>query len=85
MCATAALDPTQFNVNYNAIVGQEKDGERPIAPIPTQELGVFALTAAITNGDIFTVFGKALRQSLNKYWDERSDDERDELSKLFGG
>jgi hypothetical protein len=85
LCATAALDPTQFNVNYNAIVGQERTGERPIAPIPTQELGVFALTAAITNGDMFRTFGKALRQSLNKTWDEKAPNERKDISDLYGG
>ena len=81
MCATAALDPTQFNVNYNAIVGQEKDGERPIAPIPTQELGVFALTAAITNGDMFRTFGRALRKSLSEHWEGLTDDQRDVINK----
>lgn len=85
LCSTAALDPTQFNVNYNAIVGQEREGERPIAPIPTQELGVFALTAAIVNGDMFKTFGKALRKSLFDFWDSKSENERSEIYDLYGG
>ena len=68
MAATAALDPTQFYNNYRQIIGEEVEGERPLAPIPTQELGVYALTAAVVNGDMFRHFGKALRQSLLGTW-----------------
>ena len=73
LCATAALDPHNFYNNYRQIIGQEIDGERPIAPIPTQELGVFALTASVVNGDMFRTFGRALRQSLSKIWESDKD------------
>ena len=72
MAATAALDPTQFYNNYRQIIGEEVEGERPLAPIPTQELGVFALTASVVNGDMFKHFGKALRQSLLETWNSDS-------------
>ena len=35
LAATAALNPDDFYNNYRQIIGQEKEGERPIAPIPT--------------------------------------------------
>ena len=83
LAATAVLNPDQFYNNYRQIIGQEKEGERPIAPIPTQELGVFALTAAIVNGDVFKHFGKALRQSLSNTW-EKDAATRDKIRKDYG-
>ena len=83
LAATAALNPDQFYNNYRQIIGQEKEGERPIAPIPTQELGVFALTAAIVNGDVFRHFGKALRQSLSNTW-EKDATTREKIRKDYG-
>ena len=79
MCATAALSPDQFFNTYRTILGTESEGEKPIAPIPTQELGVFALTAAIVNHDMFKVFGKALRTSLSEYWETRNETERAQI------
>lgn len=79
LCASAALDADQFYNNYRHILGTEKEGEKPIAPIPTQELGVFALTAAITNGDMFSVFGKAIRKSLGDFWDNASIEKRQQV------
>lgn len=70
LCATAALNPDQFYNNYRQIIGDEANGEKPIAPIPTQELGVFALTAAVVNGNMFNIFGKALRKSLLETWNK---------------
>lgn len=84
LCATAALSPDQFYNNYRTILGTEEEGEKPIAPIPTQELGVFALTAAITNGDMFRTFGKAMRKSLTEFWNSKTDEERKQISKDAG-
>lgn len=81
MCATAALSPDQFFNNYRSILGSETEGEKSIAPIPTQELGVFALTAAIVNSDMFKVFGKALRTSLSEYWASRDETQRAQIQK----
>ena len=83
LCATAALNPHQFYNNYRKIIGEEIDGEKPIAPIPTQELGVFALTAAVVNGDMFKVFGKALRQSLLETWN-KDKETREKIKKEYG-
>lgn len=73
LCATAALDPTNFYNNYRQIIGQETEGERPIAPLPTQELGIFALTASVVNGDMFRTFGQALRKSLLNTWESNAE------------
>lgn len=84
LCSTAALSADQFYQNYRTILGQEKEGEKPIAPIPTQELGVFALTAAITNGDMFRTFGKAIRKSLNTLWETSNETERETIANEAG-
>lgn len=84
LCSTASLSADQFYQNYRTILGQEKEGEKPIAPIPTQELGVFALTAAITNGDMFRIFGKAIRKSLNTLWETSNETERETISNEAG-
>ena len=84
LCATAALDPHQFYNNYRATLGEETEGEKPIAPIPTQELGDFVLTAAIVNGDMFNHFGKALRQSLFNFWDNADEATRQQIRDEYG-
>ena len=84
LCASAALSSDQFYNNYRHILGTEKEGEKLIAPIPTQELGVFALTAAIVDGDMFKVFGEALRKSLNNFWENTSETDRNTIQKESG-
>lgn len=84
LCATAALDPSKFYNNYRHIIGQETEGQKPVAPIATQELGVFTLTAAITNGDMFRTFGKALRQSLGDMWKNASPETRNQIEQDYG-
>ena len=85
LCATAALDPHQFYNNYRYIIGEETEGEKPIAPIATQELGVFALTASIVNGNMFKIFGKALRQSLVNIWENSDPTTRKQINIEYGG
>lgn len=84
LCATAALDPHQFYNNYRNIIGSEQEGEKPIAPIPTQELGIFAMTASVVNGNMFRTFGKALRKSLNEMWENASPDEKLKIQQESG-
>lgn len=83
VAATAALSPHDFYNNYRSIIGEESEGERPIAPIPTQELGVFALTAAVVNGDMFSTFGKALRKSLLTTWNKDAET-RQKIREAYG-
>lgn len=84
LAATAALDPHQFYNNYRSIIGTEAEGEKPIAPLATQELGVFALTAMTVNGNMFNTFGKALRQSLNNMWETATPDQKETIKKESG-
>ena len=83
LCATAALDPTQFYNNYRQIIGEEAEGEKPIAPLATQELGIYALTAAVVNGDMFRTFGKALRESLLETWNSKPET-REQIRSEYG-
>lgn len=83
LCATAALDPTQFYNNYRQIIGEETEGEKPIAPLATQELGIYALTASVVNGDMFRTFGKALRESLLETWNSKPET-RDQIRDEYG-
>lgn len=84
LCATAALDPNQFYNNYRQIINEETEGEKPIAPIPTHELGIFALTAAISNGNMFNTFGEAIRKSLINLWDTSDESIREKINNDFG-
>ena len=84
LASTAALNPHQFFNSYRQIIGTEAEGERPIAPIPTQELGVFALTASVVNGDMFRHFGRAIRNSLNNFWENASESDRERVRNEYG-
>ena len=83
LCATAVLDPTQFYNNYRQIIGEETEGEKPIAPLATQELGIYALTASVVNGDMFRTFGKALRESLLETWNSKPET-REQIRDEYG-
>ena len=62
LASKAALKGSDFYKEYRKIISDE------IAPIPTQELGVYAATAAIYNGDVFRAFGNAMRQYMYDDW-----------------
>ena len=85
LCATAALDPDQFYNTYRQVIGSEEEGEKPIAPLPTQELGVYALTASIVDGNMFQTFGKALRASLLDTWANGTPEIRDQIRNAYEG
>ena len=85
LCSTAALDPNQFYNNYRQIINQETEDEKPIAPIPTHELGIFALTAMVTNGNMFNIFGEAIRKSLINLWETSDEATRAQINTDFGG
>lgn len=67
LASKAALKGSDFYKIYRKVLSQD------IAPIPTQELGIYAGIAAITNGDIFTAFGRAMKQHLYDDWKSKSD------------
>lgn len=75
LASRAALRASDFS----AVFAKTMDGpevERPIAPIPTQELGVYAGIAAIYNGDMFKYFAKAATESIVNKWKGLSKAER---------
>lgn len=85
LCSTAALDPNQFYNSYRQIINQENEDEKPIAPIPTHELGIFALTAMVSNGNMFGIFGEAIRKSLINLWETSDEATRTQINTDFGG
>lgn len=85
LAATAAISPDEFYNSYRSVIGEEVEGQRPIAPLPTQELGVYALVAFVVNGDMFNHFGSAIRQSLIKTWEDATPEQRLEMQKDFCG
>ena len=62
LASKAALRGSDFYKAYRKIISDD------IAPIPTQELGVYAATAAIYNGDVFRAFGNAVKQYMYDDW-----------------
>ncbi len=62
LASKAALKGSDFYKEYRKIISNE------VAPIPTQELGVYAATAAIYNGDVFRAFGDAVKQYMYDDW-----------------
>jgi len=79
LAANAALDPNAFYSNYKDILSNEGD-PNPIAPIPTQELAVYAAVAAISNGNVFKQFAKALKKSMSSYWTNLDEASRRDLA-----
>ncbi len=67
LASKAALKSSDFHKAYRNIITDD------IAPIPTQELGVYAAVASIYNGDVFKAFGKAMKQYVYEDWKAKSD------------
>ena len=67
LASKAALKSSDFHKVYRKVLSDD------IAPIPTQELGVYAAIASIYNGDVFKAFGKAMKQYVYENWQSKSD------------
>lgn len=67
LASKAALKSSDFHKVYRNVISED------VAPIPTQELGIFAAIAAIYNGDVFSAFGKAMKQHIYDDWSSKSD------------
>ena len=67
LASKAALKSSDFHKVYRKVLSDD------IAPIPTQELGVYAAIASIYNGDVFKAFGKAMKQYVYEDWQSKSD------------
>ena len=67
LASKAALKSSDFHNVYRKIISDD------IAPIPTQELGVYAAVASIYDGNTFKAFSRAMRQYIHDDWKSKSD------------
>lgn len=77
MASRAAVKASDFYGQYRQII--DPKAERPLAPISPQELAIYNNYASVVNGDVFTNFYKAYRQSIKKNWASKSVEERAEI------
>lgn len=79
IASRAAVKATDFYGQYKQII--DPKAEHPLAPIATQELAIYNNYASVVNGDIFTAFYKAYRQSIKEDWSAKSITERSQIIK----
>lgn len=77
LAARAAVKATDFYGQYRQII--DPKAERPLAPIAPQELGIYNNYASVVNGNVFTAFYKAYRQSIKEDWATKSVEERAQI------
>ncbi len=78
LASNAALRASDFySVYKNVLHSQHQD----LAPIPTQELGIYAGIAAIYNGNVFTTFATASREAIHQAWVDMNEDSRRNIAK----
>lgn len=77
LAARAAVKATDFYGQYRQII--DPRAERPLAPIAPQELGIYNNYASVVNGNVFTAFYKAYRQSIKEDWATKSVEERAQI------
>lgn len=82
LASRAALRSQDFYYQYRQII--EPDAEKPLAPISTQELAIYNNYASIVNGNIFTAFYNAYRQSVIEDWKNKTVEERKTVWKRLG-
>ena len=75
LASKAALKYSDFVAVFDKIM-DGADVEKPIAPLPTQELGVYAAIASIYNGKMFQHFADAISTTIYNKWKSLSEDER---------
>ena len=75
LAGKAALKGSDFYKEYRKVINDD------IAPIPTQELGIFSAIAAITNGEVFSAFGKAMKQYIADDWAAKTPESRENILK----
>lgn len=79
MASRAAVKASDFYGQYRQII--DPKAEKPLAPISTQELAIYNNYAGVVNGDAFTAFYNAYRQSVKEDWARKSVAERAEIIK----
>lgn len=75
LASKAALKYSDFVAVFDKIM-DGADVEKPIAPLPTQELGVYAAISSIYNGKMFQHFADAISTTIYNKWKSLSEDER---------
>ena len=78
LASKAALKYSDFVAVFDKIM-DGADVENPIAPLPTQELGVYAAIASIYNGKMFEHFADAIRTGIYNKWKSLSKEEREKI------
>ena len=78
LASKAALKYSDFVAVFDKIM-DGADVEKPIAPLPTQELGVYAAIASIYNGKMFQHFADAISTTIYNKWKSLSEDERQNI------
>ena len=66
LASRAAVKASDFYGLYKQII--DPKAQNALAPIPTQELAIYNNFASIVNGDVYTAFYKAYRQSIIEDW-----------------
>ena len=79
LASTAALRASDFYKAYHEAI-QEK-----IAPIPSQELGVYLATAGIANMDMINKFTRAYKKEMMQMFNTLNPEKRKEYLKNFDG
>lgn len=82
LASRAAVKSSDFYKEFADIIDPTSDD--PIAPIATQEAAVYNTYASILNGDIFSNFLQAYKQSMLEDWKNLSMDRRKEILKDLG-
>lgn len=78
LASKAALKYSDFVAVFDKIM-DGADVEKPIAPLPTQELGVYAAIASIYNGKMFEHFADAIQVGIYDKWKSLSKEEREKI------
>lgn len=78
LASKAALKYSDFVAVFDKIM-DGADVEKPIAPLPTQELGVYAAIASIYNGKMFQHFADAISTTIYNKWKSLSEEERQNI------
>lgn len=78
LASKAALKYSDFVAVFDKIM-DGADVEKPIAPLPTQELGVYAAIASIYNGKMFQHFADAVSTTIYNKWKSLSEEERQNI------
>lgn len=82
LASRVAIKSSGFCKEFGDII--DPDSDNPIAPVAPQEAAVYIAYASILNGDIFSNFLQAYKQSMLEDWEKLSMDRRKEILRDLG-